>query len=279
VTQYLPQTRRALRQHVGRMMDKLTVGTALGGTRGTVTLDAAKRYPDTHFAGRALSVVQGAAAGQIRVVTSAVQQDGVLFVEPDFTAPVAGGDIVEIWDEDLHPDRVNNALNLAILDAQEIVQVRVRVNPTAISPDRLELTLPDDITKVYGVGYQEPGKAAVIYQGVELTWPAEYPSSWTVVGRSLFLTPAPPEAVTLSDAWIEGYRCPVLLETDSDVAEVRPDFLIYLAGFLLESGEIGSQVVDPTQHGPRAASWLRQALVVRDRMSTAWEPNTVEVGP
>jgi hypothetical protein len=279
VSQFLPQTRRELRQHVGRMMDKLTVGTALAGTRSTVTLDAAKRYPDTHFAGRVLSVVQGAAAGQLRVVTSAVQQDGVLFLEPDLTAPIAGGDLVEIWDEDLHPDRVNNALNLAILDAQELVGVPVRVSPTAISTDRLELTLPDDLTKIAGVGVYRPGQPAVVYQQVDPLWPQEHPNGWTTVGHTVFVSPALGSSVLPADVQLIGYRCPVLLDSDTDLCEVRPDFLIYLAGFLLESGEIGSQVVDPTQHGPRAASWLRQALVVRDRMATSWEPNTVEVLP
>jgi len=277
-TQVRAESRRVIRERIGRLLDKVVVGTLTGATGSSISLEALKLYPDESFAGRIVSVVTGTGAGQERIIVDSDQQDGVAFVSPNWTTPPTAGATVEIWAEDLTPSRVNEAINLAILEAQEIVNVPVRVHPESISADRLELELPDELIKVSGLLYRQSGGAFMQYEALEADWTREHPKGYVLLGRTLYVSPAVPSEVLDADLWIAGYTLVPLLETDDATAQLPSDYLVFFAAALLEAGEAGSPVVDPTGHAARSALWQRQALLIRDRMATAFAPNTVDVG-
>ena len=272
------ETRLVIRQRTGILLDKLVVGTATGGSPTSVSLEAIKRYPDESFAGRTAAIVQGTGVGQSRIIVDSNQQDGVVFVSPSWATSPGAGSVVEIWTEDMTPERVNEAINLAILDAQEVVQVPVRVHPVSVSSDRLELELPDELVKVSGLLYRQAGGSFFQYEEVGADWTREAPRGYTLLGRTLYVSPAVPAEVPASELWIAGYKLLEVMDTDDDLSELPSEFLVYMAAYLLDAGEAASPVVDTAQHGPRSANWLRQALLIRDRMATAFAPNTVEVG-
>jgi hypothetical protein len=281
---YVKEDLQTIRRRTGLLMGELTYGPVLSATSSTFVLDAIARYPDNaeRMVGGIAYIVAGLGAGQSRVVTSTTQATKTATIQTNWTTTPDATSIIEIWQGDRDPQEVNNAINLAILDAQELVFIPDRQNPTAIDANFRELSLPTGFVYVYGFEYKDAGgnyrEYHMQYDYTGLSDGAGDRNMY-LRGPVLVIRPVLSASIALADMWVLGYRRPSLLVNDTDVSDVRTDFLVFKAATLLEESKAGSTAVDPEDHGGRGSNWLREALDIRVRLQTALEPNTVEVKP
>lgn len=274
-----------IRRRTGLLIGELTYGPVTSGTTTTFVMDALKRYPDdyTKAVGGTAYIVSGTGAGQARVVSGTTQATGTGTVALAFSPAPDSTSVIEIWPALRTPEDVNNAINLAVLDAQELVWVPDRANPTAIDTTYYrELSLPSSFIAVYGFRYRD---ASGLYRTYRMTGePEDLPQSSglrsvALAGSLLIIRPELSASTALADMWVLGYRRPALLVNDTDRSDVRTDFLVYKAATLLEETKAGGGDIDPEDHAGRAANWLREALDIRQRLTTDLEPNTQEITP
>jgi len=276
--QFRQETRAVIRRRVGYLMygrDKFVVTTASAGAAATVTADIFRRWPDDYFTGATVFIASGTGSGQQREVSDHVQSTGVLTVSANWSTNPDNTSVIEIWPAGADPNLINENINLAILRAQDIVQVPVTTNPSAISSNLDQLSLTATVVKVSRMYYFEN---SILYE--------YYPNSWMDTtgyrsfvqrGGILYVTPPISSSILSSQVQIEGYRLPALLTTDSDLAEVRSDYLTNMAAFYTDAGQAEGAVLDPEQHSARASQWLKEALAIEGRMVTNWKANTQEV--
>lgn len=281
---YARQTLASIRQQIGLLMGELTYGPVLSATSTTFVLDAIARYPDNaqRLVGGIAYVVSGVGVGQSRVVTATVQATKTATVQTAWTTTPDSSSVIEVWVADRDPVDVNNAINLAILDAQELVFVPDRLNPTAISSTYREITIPPSFLYVYGFRMKNTDGKWVEYHlqySVDDLGQAGGDRNFYLNGSTLVIWPTLSASNLLTDMWVLGYRRPVQLVNDYDVSDVRSDYLVFYAATLLEASKAGGSTIDPEDHGSRAANWLRSAMEIRMRLETALEPNTQEVYP
>jgi hypothetical protein len=278
---YVQETRATVRRRIGRLLKSLIYGTALSGTSSTVVLDAAKRYPDNAqmFVGSLAYIVSGTGVGQARVVESTVQATGAVTVTPDWATPPDATSVIEIW-QTFDPDEVNDAIDLAVLSAQELVWVSTRVNPTLISSDFKAVTLPSGLIAVTGFYYQTT--TANVYKTYKLgqhsDYLTEHPATAVLQAGQLLLNPALTADIALGDQWITGYALPALPTSDSDTLKIRSDYLSLWAAAHIEASRAEGGQLDPEDHSSRASNWLRMAMALRISLGTQVDPDTQIVG-
>jgi hypothetical protein len=282
---YVTETLAVVRQRTGLLMGELTYGAITSATPTTFVADFIARYPDNaqRLVGGIAYIVQGTGAGQSSVVTATVQATRTATIQVPWVVTPDATSKVEVWVSDRDPQEVNNAINLAITDAQELVLVPVRMNPTAIDQTNFrEVTIDPAMTYVYGFRYKDANSVwreyRLVYTGDDLS-NRQGDRNAFLTGNILVINPTLNASILLSNMWVLGYRRPNLLVNDTDVSDVRTDFLVYKAATLLEESKAGSPTVDPEDHGGRGSNWLREALDIRARLATPVEPNTLEVKP
>jgi hypothetical protein len=211
-------------------------------------------------------------------VSASVTGTGVITVVPSLGVTFDATSVIELWPESLDPDSVNDALNLAVLDAGEICQIRQDItNPTLDATYKI-VTLPATFTKIIDVTYKDAGANWIPYAYAR--YPNQLTEMWrgfTIRNGGIYLSEPISSSIAGTDIAVRGYRLPNTLTNDTDLCEVNPAFLVYMAAFFLEAGEAGGSTVDPDQHAGRAANWLRAALSIRESMGTNWEPGTMEL--
>lgn len=282
---YVTETLATIRERVGLLMHVLIVGQLTAATASSFSMEQLKKYPNDAepAVGKVAYIVDGTGAGQLRTVTATVGSTGTGSVSPNWTVTPDTTSIIEIWADDLTPEEVNNAINLAIVNAQELVLVPDRQNPASIDTTYYrELAAPSGFVYVYALRYKDSSGYWREYRptdnGDGLSFGAG-DRNFFVNGSTLVIRPDLSASVSLGDIWVLGYRRPALLVNDDDVSDVRTDFLVFKAATLLDEGRASGGEVDPNDHGGRAANWTREYLEIRTRMQTALEPNTVELKP
>lgn len=276
------ETRATLRRRVGALVapETFAAGQVLAATGTTVTLQVVKRYPNGHFKGRIGHVTSGTGAGQSFTVTDSASGTGVLTVTPAFDTPPDATSQVEIWPEGIEPERVNDALNAAVLEASGLVAIRADQTSPTLDAGRKVITPP--ATWVYVLD--------VLYQDDSGSWRKYYPSrfedylieqdlGFTCLNGTIQLSHPIPANVSGANILLRGYRLPVELTSDATLAEVPADFLVYTAALALESGRVAGPLLDPEQHATRSSAWLRSSLVARSKLGTDWEGAVLKLRP
>jgi len=277
------ENRPTIRRRIGSLMGVMEYGTNLESAQtGRVALDLIKRRPDNapQFVGALAYIASGTGAGQARYITSTSQSAGTGTISAAWTTAPDTTSVIELWNGGFLPEQVNDQINLAILDAQEVIRVPVRVNATALSSTGRQVTFPSTLVYVSGIVVEDANT------GLTTEYPVVFPGSTdryaygaVVHGLNLIVTPTISTSTLLANIWIKGYRLPALLEDESTLCDVRSDFVVYHAAAMLEAGQAAGPQLDPEEHGSRAGNWLRMALGIRTQMITPLDPNTVEVGP
>jgi hypothetical protein len=203
---------------------------------------------------------------------------GLITVVPAFGVTFDNTSVVELWPEGLDPSQVDDALNLAINDAAQIVNVRQDVTSPVVDSTYKIITMPASLVKLIDVSYLDSGSNWLPFESARYSNVlTEMQRGFTVRAGSIYLSECIPSSVVGSNIVVRGYRLPNALTADSDLCEVDPAFLIYMAAYFIEAGESYGPSVDPEQHSGRAANWLRSALQIREYMGTNWEPGTMEL--
>ena len=283
MAQFPTRTRAQIRRSIASLMhrEKFVWGSVLASPAPTTTtfaLNEAKRFPNDYLQGRNLYVVDGTQIGQSAVVSGSAVGTGVVTYAPATTLAIPAVSTVEIYPEDLYPDSINEAINIAILDVAEFVHVPYETTNPTLDSDRQFLTLPGDFTKVTDVRYLDDGDVRHVYQIVDEPhemW--DHNDAAFLSGSQLQLRPWIPASIAGASIILRGYRHPVLMTTDSDICEVNPAYLIFRAAGLLEQARVEGAGLDPEQHQVRANNWLAQALVLREALTISWRPGTREV--
>ena len=276
------ETRATVRKRIGKLTKKGKQWTATAGAATTVTFTEAKLIPDDTLVGQTLYIVSGTGAGRQALITDHVASTGVLTLSPTGTAPDSTS-VCEIWEEGTTVEDVNDAINLAINDAQETVLVELRSAPLAVASDGIEVTLPANMVYVQAM-YVERSTANTFdeYKPVQsIAYLDEYPFSFALKGRYAYVSPilnATQIAGYSTLVEFFGYRAPALPTIDADSLELPSEYVTYMAAFYLEAGQSEGPSLDPKQYAGRAGNWLRQALVRREEMRTMVDPDTVKVG-
>jgi hypothetical protein len=277
------ETLATLRRRVGKLTGYLEWGQLTSGSSSGFVAEFIKKYPDNGepFVGATAYIVQGTGAGQQRLITTTTQSTGAAAIAPNWTTPPDATSIVEVWSGEIDIETVNNCINLAIMDAQEVVWVPTRVNVSAIAVDFSTVTLPTSLIAIYKLLAQNVSSGVwTTYQlGHDPSWLNEHPQTAVLVGSTAYLSPKLNDSFPITNVWACGYRLPVLLVNDSDVADVRSDFLVYKAAVLLESRFARGASLDPDEHGGRAANWEREALSIRGQLAIPLDPDTQMVQP
>ena len=282
-SRFRQETRGALRRAVGNLMFRGafmydTVLASPAPTSSTFALNKAKRYPSGSFVGRVAYVVSGTGAGQSSGVSVSTTGTGVLTVVPSLGTTLDATSVVEIWPESLDPDSVNQALDMALRDVEEICQIRTDIANPTLDSSFTKITVPATLTKIIDVTYMDAGNNWIPYAHArysnQLT---ELWRGFTIRNGLISLSEPISSSIAGSNILVRGYRLPNALIADTDLCEINPAFMVYKAAFLLEAGEAGGSSVDPEQHSGRPANWLRDALQIRESMGTSWEPGTMEL--
>ncbi len=272
-------TRATVRRQVGRTLYprlyEFLYGAVTAPTGTAFTLDSTKVIPDDSLVGRLAYYPSGTAAGQLRIITDNVQSTGVCTVSPAYSPAPTAGDVVEIWPDYVDPEAVNDHINLAIDRISEAVGIYVEETAT-VDADLITIDIPAGWTHVVGVRYQDGYGHWWDYFPTGDPWQDTLgPYTLSIRGQFVFLNNAIPDSTY--PVYIRGYRAPVYLAADSDVPEVNPAYLVYMAAYSLSAGMSYGQALDPEQHSARATNWYNQAKDIELKSQTSWLPHTVPV--
>jgi hypothetical protein len=249
-------------------------------TSSTVTALFAKRLPSGALKGRVLGIVSGTGVGQRSSITDSAIGTGLITISPSFDVTPDTTSRVEIWPEGIDPSRIDEALNLAVLGASELVAVREDLPGPTLDSARVVVTVPATWLYVMDLMYREATglwRRYVPTQFDGYLTPAEF--EYTVVGGQLYLSYPVPANVLPAQVLLRGYRIPAELSSDTTLAEVNPDYLVYQAALDVDSGLSEGATLDPEAHAQRANAWLRASLVARTKLGTDWENTVIRVRP
>lgn len=276
------ETRGTLRRRCGMLLDPegFKYGPVVSATPATIAVEFAKRLPNGRLKGRTLYVSGGTGAGQYSNVVDSTGGTGILSLLPSLGVTPDTTSLIELWNEGLDPERVNEALDLAVADAAPLAPVRVDLTSPTISGDRTTITLPATWTHLLDLLYKDGGGA----------WHQLQPSTWidyvpdgdhyvAVVGGQLCMSYPLPSDVLGANILVRGYRLPSSLGSDSSICEVYPDFLVYDACLLIDAGRAQGSTLDPEAHESRSAAWMRAMLVARTHLGTDWEASVTRLRP
>lgn len=275
-------TRGALRRKIGFLVfgrDKFLHGTATAGTSTTFTLTEAQRFTTGALVGRVAHIVSGTGSGQSRLVSANTQGTGTCTVSPAWvTAPDVDSEI-EIWDDRITPDEVNAKIDLAVLEASDLTPIYAESASPTLNADRDIVTLPATFTHLIDFSYIGSADRISVryYPRQYINLQTDEPHFVMYPGRKINLSHAIPDDILGADMTVRGYRLPAEMDSDDDLCEIRPDYLIYKAATSIEASAIGSSVNDIENHDTRGAAWLRGALALEPRMAPVWEPYTQRV--
>jgi len=274
------ETLAQIRRRIGYLIygrNNFFYATATGGSASQIVAEFVKRYPDNFYAGKTVYIVAGTGSGQARNVSGSTQSAGILTITPNWTVTPDATSVFELWPDSIQPEEVNNAINMAVNKAADICQVYLETANPTVDSTRKVVTIPTNFVALSGFKY--------LYSSTN-TWYTFYYQPWmdvtrtpgyTVQGNKVYLTEEIISSVAGTDIYVCGYRLPNALSADTDVAEVRPDYLALMGAYLIEATASEGQALDPEQHSGRAGNWLREAQAIEARMQTAWKPNTIEV--
>lgn len=276
------ETRGVIRQSIGDLtghMEPLVQATA--GAAASFTCLEAMLQPASAWVGKIAYIYAGTGAGQTRLVGDSIQATGVVSIAPNWTTPPDATSIIELWDQKTPPAKINAKIKAAILDAQGSCRIRRRANPLAISSDFRAVQIPANFSHVSGLIFELATENT--YQEHRIVQSSAYldeaPFAAGVLGDQLFLNPILTSATDITQIWILGFGFPEIPTSDSDVVEVRSDYVVLMAGFFLEAEEAKGSQLDPENSQSRAAGWFQQAIALRTLMTEYLDPNSVEVGP
>lgn len=272
------ETRAAIRRRIGYLLlgNEFVYGPLTAVTPNTATLPRAARFPANTFVGR---VAHFLGNGEALKVDASEEGTGMLTLVPAFTVEPAVGTYAEIWTEQYGPDQINEAINAALIDTSDMVPIRAyaQLPDSALDGSRLTLTLPADWTHLSSIGWSLNGlsERATLVQNRSIFDPYALHPQVVVEGRSIVFNVAVPSSIT--ELSVTGYRLPALLEVDTDLAEVRSDYIMYKAMSLLQMPELGTVSNDPDAHTQRSTGWLGHAENIRQRMKPRFDSNTVQL--
>lgn len=275
------ESRGVIRQAIGDLIRKMVLMHPTAGSVTTFTAPEIKLQPDDAFVGKIAYIYSGTGIGQTSLITDSVQNTGVATVSPNWSIAPDATSVIEVWDQDCTPAEVNQKIKDAILDAQGSTRIRKRANPLAISSDFRTIQIPSDFTHISGVIF-ENATANTFTEHKVVTSPAyldEAPFAAGVLGDQIYLNPILTSATLITQIWILGFGYPAIPSSDSDIVEVRSDYVTLMAAFFLEAGRAESNQLDPENSQSRAAGWFQQAIALRTLMHVYLDPNSVEVGP
>lgn len=278
--QFRQDTLVQLRRKIGFLMhrDNFIFGTVLASpapTSTTFALETTKKYPSNHFDGEIVYSVSGTGLGQSAFVDASAVGTGVITVTPALGVVFGTSTVVEIWPDSLKPDAVNNAINLALDDLGDVINVYAETISPTLNSDRDEITIPATLVKMVDIRYQDAGGRWVVYRHAHTPeyYGQEQGRDFTVEARVAYLSePIPSDALIYK---ISGYRLPAQLALDADLAEGPPAFLVFKAASLLEQSLAGNADLDPEGHSGRSTAWAGLAMLQKPAGNfTNFVPNT-----
>ena len=205
------RTREQLRQSVGYNLGAMRTSTATGGTTTTVVDSTVVAGGNDRFNGRWL-VLQDADAstndGVVRRVTDSSVTDNVFTLNfmPAASAAVASSDTYEIWDDKFPPQRINDFINQAIVDATGhayTFKEDISLHGDGVTS---RFDIPSTLQMVQRVEYRSQISSTVIH-GCDVTFD-EHTGSWGQAvdskdykrGSSLKITTASGNGSFISDS-------------------------------------------------------------------------------
>jgi hypothetical protein len=276
--QYVQESLGAIRRRIGKMLyrRKFIQDTITAVGANTVTLPKAASLAGSSLTGGLLYIQDGPAAGLLSNVSQSEQGTGLVTVLPSFGIAPLVGNHVELWPRgDVGPDEVNEAINLAILDIQNLVSVLVRGTPVLAS-DRKSCTLPitsPALNKIARLSYKTADARRVSMRPRGgLDDPRGDETFWIANETTLEWNQAIPSDAT--DITVVGYRPPKMLTLDADLAEVRSDYLVYKAAHTLTAGAVESPALDQDGNAIHANIWGSESLKIRQALLLQHAANT-----
>ena len=281
--QFRQDSRGTLRRKIGLLMrrNSFITGTVLASpapSSTTFALTSAKMFGADHFKGNVIYAVSGTGAGQSAFCSASAIGTGVLTVSPALSPVFDSTTVVECWPDEITPDAVNNAINLALDDLEDILNVYVETASPTLNTARDVVTIPTAYVKLCIVRYLDAGGTWRVYRychSPEL-FREEQGKGFTFMGRSVYLSQPIPSDIAGTDILITGYSLPAQLNADTDLAQCPAPFLVYKAAALLEQSLTGNVDIDSEGHASRGSQWLAQAQQLRPAMPYQhYLPNTI----
>jgi hypothetical protein len=277
---YIQESRETVRAHIGRLMfgSKFLKDTisAVGAT--TVTAPKSSRFGVDHFTGAVLYVVDGPVAGISAYVAANAPGTGQLTLAPVPAVMPSVGNKIEVWPEEITPDEVNDAINLAILDVQHLAASVVVLTSPTFDSARKRVTIPANWSMVARLTYEDGGLKYRLRPRDPRDpnpWDQLPPMTFDIEGQGLVVWGAVPTSAT--NVRLVGYAMPTLPALDSDLISIRSDFVVYKAASILVQSRIASPTLDPEGSGQRATFWAQQAEQKKREMNGQALSNTVRI--
>lgn len=277
---YISESRATIRIHIGRLVfgSRFLADTITAVGSNTITVPKSSRFGVDHFTGGVLYVVDGPVAGVSTYVAANAPGTGQLTLSPVPAVMPSVGNKIEVWPDEISPDEVNDAINLAILDAQHLAAaVTVQVSPT-FDTARKRITIPATWTMVARLSYEDGGIKYRLRPRDPRDpnpWDQDPPLTFDIEGQTIVVWGGVPTSAT--NVRLVGYAPPTLPTTDTDLATVRSDFVVYKAASILAQSHMGTPQLDPEGSGTRATFWAQQAEQKKREMNVQAMSNTVRI--
>jgi hypothetical protein len=262
---YIQESRETVRAHIGRLMfgSKFLKDTISAVGANYVTAPKSSRFGVDHFTGGVLYVVDGPVAGTLAPVPA---------VMPSI------GNKIEVWPEEITPEEVNDAINLAILDVQHLAASVVVLTSPTFDSTRKRVTIPANWSMVARLTYEDGGLKYRLRPRDPRDpnpWDQLPPTTFDIEGQGLVVWGAVPTSAT--NVRLVGYAMPTLPALDSDTISIRSDFVVYKAASILVQSRIATPTLDPEGSGQRATFWAQQAEQKKREMNGQAMSNTVRI--
>jgi hypothetical protein len=281
---YISESRSTIRSHIGRLMfgSKFLADTISAVGANTITLPKSSRFGINHFAGAVLYVVDGPVAGTSTYVASNAPGTGQLTLSPVPAVLPSVGNKVEIWPDEMTPDEVNDAIDMAILDVQHLAAaVTVLTSPT-IDVARKRVTVPATWSMVARLTYEDGGLTYKLRPRDPRDpnpWDQDPPTTFDIendgMTRSIVVWGGVPTSAT--NLRLVGYNPPTKLATDTDTTIIRSDFVVYKAASILVQDSMATPEMDPRGSGNKATFWAQQAEAKKREMNAQAMSNTARL--
>lgn len=277
---YISESRSTVRTHIGRLMhgSRFLADTISAVGANTITLPKSSRFGVDHFSGSVLYVVDGPVAGTSTYVAANAPGTGQLTLSPVPGVMPSVGNKVEVWPDEMSPEEVNDAINLAILDVQHLAaSYALQTSPT-LDLARKRITIPATWTMVARLTYEDGGLKYRLRPRDPRDpnpWDQEPPQTFDLEGQTVLLWGGVPSSAT--NVRLIGYAMPTLPTADTDLIGVRSDFVVYKAASILVQDRMATPTLDPAGSGSKATFWAQQAEAKKREMNTQAMSNTVRI--
>lgn len=226
--------------------------------------------------------------GETRRITDWTQSSGSATCAPNFSAAPGAGDTYAIVNE-YSWSETKDAINMAIYMARDRGLFVDKLDESVyLASDTYEYPIPEGFSYIYRISMAD-GDDNFQDSIPSDQWDIIRGASVPLIRLRTFAKNEKHEGHYYGSTWvstsladgrvlrIEGLECQTKLENDYDICKLSPEYISYMAGYILHNKRVKRRENDPDEHATQAAICLAQAEAAAKRTRGRLPANTRRV--